>query len=41
MKNYNKGKISYTFLMELLFIIKFLLLSNYEDFVFISKEKND
>ena len=41
MFNYYKGEMSYTFSLELLFIMKYLLLSNYEDFAFTTSEKSD
>ena len=41
MFNYYKGEISYSFSLELLFIMKYLLLSNYEDFIFTTRERSD
>ena len=41
MYNYLKKENSYTFSLELLFIMKYLLLSNYEDFIFTSRQKSD
>ena len=38
MYNYLKKEPSYSFSLELLFVMKFLLLSNYEDFVFTTTE---
>lgn len=39
--NYLKSQKSYSFSLELLFIMKFILLSNYEDFIFTTKENSD
>jgi len=39
--NYLKSKKSFSFSLELLFIMKFILLSNYEDFIFTTKEHSD
>ena len=41
MYNYLKKENSYTFSLELLFIMKYLLLSNYEDFIFTSRQQSD
>ena len=41
MYNYLKKENSYTFSLELLFIMKYLLLSNYEDFIFTSRQNSD
>ena len=41
MYNYLKKEPSYTFSLELLFVMKFLLLSNYEDFIFTTNEISD
>ena len=39
--NYLKSQKSFSFSLELLFIMKFILLSNYEDFIFTTKEQSD
>ena len=41
MYNYLKNENSYTFSLELLFVMKYLLLSNYEDFIFTSRQASD